>query len=44
VHEYGRQVEAWQLENDFEQVSAKLRRLIRAYKYKYVLAWSNTLA
>lgn len=44
VHEYGRKVEAWQLENDFQQVSAKLRRLIKAYKYKYVLNWSTALA
>lgn len=44
VHEYGRQVEAWQMKNDFEQVSPKLRRLIKAYKYKYVLPWNTATA
>jgi hypothetical protein len=44
VHEFGRNVEAWQLENDFQQVSVKLRRLIKAYKYKYVLNWGTDLA
>lgn len=44
VHEYGRQVEAWQMENDFELVSPKLRRLIKAYKYKYVLPWNTAVA
>lgn len=44
VHEYGRRVEAWQLENDnFSEISAKVKRLIKAYKYKYILNWNTAV-
>ena len=44
VHEYGRRVEAWQLDNDnFSEISAKVKRLIKAYKYKYILNWNTAV-
>ena len=44
VHEYGRRVEAWQLDNDnFSEISTKVKRLIKAYKYKYILNWNTAV-
>lgn len=45
VYENGRRVEGWQLGSSVEQeVEAKLARLIKAYKYKYVLNWNTAVA
>ncbi len=44
VQENGRRVEAWKLDSQDQQyIQNKLRRLVKAYKYKYTLRWNTAI-
>jgi len=45
IAEYGQVVEAWRLQNkNADQLHEKLRFLVKAYKYKFVLNWNVAIA